>query len=280
MISHVTPKDLRRIKKTLQCHGLRSFPVIPNALLKKCDPMACQPRNGSMLYSDVLPGFELPAKAARLEPRTRSSSRVRQEGAVRSDTDLKDTQMATPKALAVSDQTAWMLAVRDKRCKASFGHLFDYFGPRLKGVLCKSGLSHALAEDIVQDVMLTIWRKAGQFDPERAQVSAWVYQIARNRQIDVLRKVNRPLPEALKAPEESTPDATQIVALDQESRALRQALDQLKPSQREMVEHAYLGDLTHAEIQAKTGLPLGTIKSRIRLGLEKLRHELKELSGK
>ena len=252
--------------------------------LKKCDPMARPPRIGCMLYSDVLPGFELPAKAARLEPRARSSSRVREEGAVRNDTDLKDTpndtKAVSQKSLDISDQTAWMLAVRDKRCKASFGHLFDYFGPRLKGVLCKGGLSHALAEDIVQDVMLTIWRKAGQFDPERAQVSAWVYQIARNRQIDVLRKVNRPLPEALKAPEESTPDATQMVALDQESRALRQALEQLKPSQREVVEHAYLGDLTHAEIQAKTGLPLGTIKSRIRLGLEKLRHELKELSGK
>ena len=199
---------------------------------------------------------------------------------MRKDADLKDMTDVQPRKPELSDQTAWMLAVRDKRCKASFGQLFDYFGPRLKGVLCKGGLSHALAEDIVQDVMLTIWRKAAQFDPERAQVSAWVYQIARNRQIDVLRKVNRPLPEALKAPEESTPDASQMVALDQESRALRQALEQLKPSQREVVEQAYLGDLTHAEIQAKTGLPLGTIKSRIRLGLEKLRHELKELSGK
>ena len=233
-----------------------------------------------MLHSDLLPGLELPPKAVRLERRARPTDRARPEEKLRKDVDLKETAETQPRKSELSAQTAWMLAVRDRRCKASFGRLFDYFGPRLKGVLCKGGLSHALAEDIVQDVMLTIWRKADQFDPERAQVSAWVYQIARNRQIDVLRKVNRPLPEALKAPEESTPDATQMVALDQESRALRQALEQLKPSQREVVEQAYLGDLSHAEIQAKTGLPLGTIKSRIRLGLEKLRHELKELSGK
>lgn len=233
-----------------------------------------------MLHSDLIPGLELPSNAARLNGRARQSVRARQEGGLDKDVDLKDTTEVPARAPQLSDQTAWMLAVRDKRCKASFGKLFDYFGPRVKGVLCKGGLSHGLAEDIVQDVMLTVWRKSDQFDPERAQVSAWIYQIARNRRIDILRKVNRPMPEALKAPEESTPDATQMVALDQESRALRSALEQLKPAQREVVEQAYLGDLTHAEIQAKTGLPLGTIKSRIRLGLEKLRHELKELSGK
>jgi RNA polymerase sigma-70 factor (ECF subfamily) len=237
-----------------------------------------------MVQMDVISDLELSDKPVRLKQRTDGLISVRREKAVCNDTDLKGISKTigaeTHSAPELSDQTTWMLAVRDKRCKASFGHLFDHFGPSLKGVLCKSGLSHALAEDIVQDVMLTLWRKAHQFDPERAQVSAWIYQIARNRQIDVLRKVNRPLPEVLKAPEESIPDAAQMVALDQESRALRQALNQLKPSQREIVEHAYLGDLTHAEIQAKTGLPLGTIKSRIRLGLEKLRHELKELSGK
>ena len=125
--------------------------------------------------------------------------------------------------------------------------------------------------------MLTVWRKAHLFDPQRAQVSSWIYQVARNRQIDIVRRESRPVPEELKPPESTEEDASQIIALDQEAQKLRQALASLKPGQREMVEKAYLGDLTHAEIRAETGLPLGTIKSRIRLGLEKLRHELKDL---
>ncbi len=174
-----------------------------------------------------------------------------------------------------AETTVWMLAVRDQRDKAAFGRLFDHFAPRLKGVICRSGLPAAQAEDIVQDVMLTVWRKSHMFDPGRAQVSAWIYQIARNRQIDVLRKERRPVPEELRPAENTDVDAAQILALEQETAALRQALNTLKPAQRTMVERAYLGELTHAEIEAETGLPLGTIKSRIRLGLEKLRHELK-----
>ena len=176
-----------------------------------------------------------------------------------------------------SDQTTWMLAVRDARDKAAFGRLFDYYAPRLKGFVMRTGTGSAQAEEIVQDVMLTVWRKAHLFDPQRAQVSSWIYQVARNRQIDIVSRERRPVPEELKPPESTDEDASQIIALDEEAQKLRQALASLKPGQREMVEKAYLGDLTHAEIRAETGLPLGTIKSRIRLGLEKLRHELKDL---
>jgi len=141
----------------------------------------------------------------------------------------------------------------------------------------RSGMSSSQAEEVVQDVMLTIWRKAALFDPHRAQVSAWIYQITRNRQIDVIRKEQRPLPEELAQDPGTEPDANQIMAVEQEGQKLKQALSRLKPEQREIIEKAYLGELTHQEISAQTDLPLGTIKSRIRLGLEKLRHELKEL---
>lgn len=180
-----------------------------------------------------------------------------------------------------SDQTVWMLAVKHDRDRAAFAQIFDFYAPRLKGFVMRTGVPSAQAEDIVQEVLLTVWRKADQFDPERAQVSAWIYQIARNRQIDVLRKENRVMPEELsdelKGEGASEEDASQILAMDQEAETLRRALAELKPGQREMVEKAYLGELSHSEIQAETGLPLGTIKSRIRLGLEKLRHDLKEL---
>lgn len=174
-----------------------------------------------------------------------------------------------------SMQTEWMLAIRDDRDRRAFAHLFDHFAPRLKGVVARSGAPPAQVEDIVQDVMLTVWHKAHQFDPERAQVSSWIYQIARNRQIDILRRERRPIPEEIAHEEDTTPDASQVLALEQETEKLKQALSKLKPAQREMVEKAYLGELSHTDIQAETGLPLGTIKSRIRLGLERLRHELK-----
>lgn len=167
-----------------------------------------------------------------------------------------------------------MLAVRDHRDKQAFGQLFDYFAPRLKGMIMRGGTRSAAAEDIVQDVMLTVWHKAAQFDPSRAQISGWIYQIARNRQIDIIRKESRPVPEEL-AGEGQTQDASQDLALSQEADLLRTALATLTPDQRDMLEQAYFGDLSHSEIHAQTGLPLGTIKSRIRLGLNRLRHELK-----
>ncbi len=170
-----------------------------------------------------------------------------------------------------------MLAVRDRRDKAAFAELFDHFAPRLKGFIMRSGTSNAQAEEIVQDVMLTVWRKSDQFDPKRAQVSAWIYQIARNRQIDVFRKNARPLPEELRHEPDAEPDASAMLAVDQEATLLKRAIGRLKPEQRAMIEKAYLGDLTHQEISTETGLPLGTIKSRIRLALERLRHELRDI---
>ncbi|RPE72089.1 RNA polymerase RpoE-like sigma-24 subunit [Pacificibacter maritimus] len=174
-----------------------------------------------------------------------------------------------------SEQTEWMLKVRDQRCKTSFGALFDHFAPRLRGMLMKNGFGAAQADDVVQDVMLSVWRKAASFNPERAEVSGWIFQIARNRQIDVIRKERRPVPEELAMPESTDVDGEQVLGVEQETAKLRSAIARLNPEQRELVEKAYLGEFTHSEIRDQTGLPLGTIKSRIRLGLERLRHELK-----
>lgn len=184
--------------------------------------------------------------------------------------------IVTIKQQRISQQTAWMLSVRDGRDRNAFVMLFDYYAPRLKGFLIKSGATAETAEEVIQDVMLTVWRKAAQFDPHKSQVSGWIYQIARNRHVDTLRKMKKPMPEEL-GEVETEDDASQIVALEQEASQLKKALGRLKKNQREVIERAYLGELTHQEISEETGLPLGTIKSRIRLGLERLRHELKEL---
>jgi RNA polymerase sigma-70 factor (ECF subfamily) len=178
-------------------------------------------------------------------------------------------------ATSISEQTQWMLMVRDARDRAAFAKLFDYFAPRLRGMLMKNGIGAAQADDVIQDVMLSVWRKAASFNPERANVSGWIFQIARNRQIDVIRKDRRPMPEDLAMPESTDVDGEQVLGIEQEVATLRAAIARLNPEQRDLVQKAYLGELTHSEIQAQTGLPLGTIKSRIRLGLERLRHELK-----
>ena len=159
--------------------------------------------------------------------------------------------------------------------QAAFAELFRHFAPRVKAFLMKSGASESLAEECTQEVMATLWHKAHMFDPARASVATWIFTIARNRKIDMLRKQRRPEPEDLPWGPEHEPDQADVVMFQQESARLGQALARLPEKQRELVEKAYFGDLSHTEIAAETGLPLGTIKSRIRLALEKLRHEMK-----
>lgn len=171
-----------------------------------------------------------------------------------------------------------MIAVRDSRDRAAFGRLFDHFAPRLKAMMLRGGLRDGTAEDVVQDVMLAVWHKAGQFDPHRADAAGWIYGIARNRRIDMARR--RPLaqPDEMPDLESLEPDADQIIALQQEARHLAEALARLAPEQAEALRAAYFDDVPHSRISEITGLPLGTVKSRIRLGLERLRHELKKIA--
>jgi RNA polymerase sigma-70 factor (ECF subfamily) len=176
-----------------------------------------------------------------------------------------------------ADWTSAMILVRDKRDAAAFASIFRYYAPRVKGFLMKSGASEAVAEDCMQDVMATLWHKAGLFDPARASLATWIFTIARNRRIDTIRRTRRPEPEDLPWGPEEEPDQTDALALRQETEQLGQALTQLPKAQKELILRAYYGDLSHSEIAAETGLPLGTIKSRIRLALDRLRHEMKKM---
>ncbi len=178
----------------------------------------------------------------------------------------------------LSKRMAWVSqvsAVRDGKDKAAFAELFGYFAPRVKSFLMKSGASPDLAEECTQEVMATLWNKAHMFDPTKASVSTWIFTIARNRKIDLLRKQRRPEPEDLPWGPEPEPDQAEALELQQETEQLGEALATLPPEQRKLIEKAYFGDLSHSEIAAETGLPLGTIKSRIRLALERLRHAMK-----
>ncbi len=171
------------------------------------------------------------------------------------------------------DFAALMVAVRDRQDKAAFAALFQHFAPRVKGFLMKSGTEAALAEDCAQDVMAVLWHKAAQYDPARASVATWVFTIARNRRIDIARKACRPEPEALDWGEVE-PDQADVYEAGQETARLLAAMRDLPEKQRALIQRAYYGELSHSEIAAETGLPLGTIKSRIRLALDRLRQSM------
>lgn len=173
------------------------------------------------------------------------------------------------------DWAALMVRVRDHADRAAFAALFNHFAPRIKGFLMKSGTPEAMAEDCAQDVMATVWQKAHLFDPAKAGVATWVFTIARNRRIDALRKSRRPEPEDLDwGPGEEVPDQADVYAAEEEARELGRALQALPAAQKTLIERAYWGDRSHGELAAETGLPLGTIKSRIRLALDRLRREM------
>jgi RNA polymerase sigma factor (sigma-70 family) len=179
---------------------------------------------------------------------------------------------------AETRETDWvdaMIRVRDARDQSAFAALFRYYAPRIKAFLMKSGTSEALAEECMQDVMATLWNKAHLYDPSRASVATWVFTIARNRRIDTIRRLRRPEPEDLSWGPDDMPDQVDVLVMQQETKRLGAALALLPDAQRNLIERAYYGDLSHSEIAAETGLPLGTIKSRIRLALDRLRHDMK-----
>ncbi|MBL6609663.1 MAG: sigma-70 family RNA polymerase sigma factor, partial [Rhodobacteraceae bacterium] len=120
----------------------------------------------------------------------------------------------------------------------------------------------------------TVWRKAHMFDPSRASAATWMFTIARNKKIDAIRKQRRPEPEDIGWGPEHEPDQEDVIGLQQESEKLGNAIAQLPEKQRLLLERAYFADMSHSEIADVTGLPLGTIKSRIRLALERLRHSM------
>lgn len=158
----------------------------------------------------------------------------------------------------------------------AFAELFAFYAPRVKGYLMRIGAGEALAEELAQEVMITVWRKAGLYDRRQASVSTWIFRIARNRRIDAARRAAKPdlspdepalLPEAPPAPDDQ-------LSAGERDEAVRAALDQLPAEQVALLQAAFYEGLSHSEIAAREGLPLGTVKSRIRLAFGRLRAAL------
>jgi RNA polymerase sigma-70 factor, ECF subfamily len=160
--------------------------------------------------------------------------------------------------------------------KAAYGALFSYYGPRVKAYLLRLGADDALAEELAQDVMVIVWRKAELFDRTQASVSTWLFRIARNKRIDAIRRTKKPeldpndpllLPSAPVA-------ADNLVSGAQRDQLVRDAMVDLPSEQKLLLQQAFYDGLSHREIAEQTGTPLGTVKSRLRLAFLKLRAKL------
>jgi RNA polymerase sigma-70 factor (ECF subfamily) len=169
-----------------------------------------------------------------------------------------------------------LVAVAELQDRDAFAELFAYYAPRVKSYLLRLGADSALAEEIAQDVMVTVWRKAGLFDRAQASVSTWIFRIARNRRIDLFRRSKRPeldpeeemiLPSGVEAPD------ARIEAMETEAR-VRAAMKDLPEEQVLLLKLAFYEGLSHSEIATRLGAPLGTVKSRIRLAFAKMKVRL------
>ena len=165
-------------------------------------------------------------------------------------------------------------AVATRRDRAAFVRLFEHFVPRVKTFALRSGASGAIAEEIAQETMLTVWRKADSFVPGSTGAAAWIFTISRNLRIDALRRErrgDRELNIALEphVDERLTPES-QVAAVQLEQR-VREAMAQLSSEQLRVIELSFFEEKAHGEIAEQLQIPLGTVKSRSRLALARLR---------
>jgi len=179
---------------------------------------------------------------------------------------------SSPAAAAV----ALLLAIAGRRDRAAFVTLFGHFAPRLKSWFQRGGVPAEQAEELVQETMLSVWRKADSFDPARAGAATWIFTIARNQRIDAARRVPRRTLDSddpsLAPHAPAAPDVVFDTA--QRENRLREALSTLPSEQAEVIRLSFFEDRPHADIERALGIPLGTVKSRLRLAMSRLRAHL------
>lgn len=178
--------------------------------------------------------------------------------------------MSAPELRAVPSAADLLMAI-GRQDRAAFADLFRLYAPKVKAFLIRRRAS--APEELTQEVMLSIWRKAPSFDRSRGTADAWIFTIARNACIDAARREHgKVLLDLEFAPEESEPPrAHKELEAAETAVRIRKALDALTPNQLEVVRLSFFEDAPHSEISARLGLPLGTVKSRVRLALKRLK---------
>jgi RNA polymerase sigma-70 factor, ECF subfamily len=195
---------------------------------------------------------------------------------------LKDTSLSStaPAKIAAKQPAAndaemrrCLLAIAARQDKSAFAALYRHFAPRLKSYCQRQGMPAETAEELAQEALVSVWRRAATFDPSKASVATWIFTIVRNKRIDLLRREKRPelKPEDFELLQEPEQTADITLSIAEEAGQIGRALEQLPHDQKAMLLKAFFEEKSHSEIAAETGLPLGTVKSRIRLALSRLK---------
>lgn len=198
------------------------------------------------------------------------------EGYNRLKKSMKSSLLAAKPVIDTERQNELLLRVASLRDKGAFVELFEFYAPRLKSYLMKHGASDSMAEEVVQNTFVTVWEKAEGFNPDKASASTWIFTIARNKRIDLQRRekfidanVDDAVLDTMAAPEtaDSYADTDTVEKLEE-------ALQSLPDEQAKLLRMAFYEDKSHRDIADETSIPLGTVKSRLRLAMDKLRQKL------
>ena len=196
-------------------------------------------------------------------------------------TRVMGTGYTSVKSKGLTKWDTLLVRVGRERDRNAFAELFEHFAPRIKSFLLRLGTDESVAEEVAQEALIMVWRRAETYDVRQSGASTWIFTIARNKRIDRLRRENRPLPDmsdpSLAPDDVETSDI--FVYRQQEEKKIRHALKNLPEEQAKMIFSAYYEEKSHREIADESGVPLGTVKSRIRLALNRLRAHLDEPEG-
>tara|TARA_R110000868_G_scaffold144396_3_gene363495 strand:+ start:19648 stop:20325 length:678 start_codon:yes stop_codon:yes gene_type:complete len=180
--------------------------------------------------------------------------------------------------LEANDLVVCLVAVAARQDRKAFRTLFDYFAPRVRAYGLRLGCTPQQADDLAQETMVKVWKKAQLFDPAKAAPSTWIFRIARNQRIDDFRRESHPEfdpNDPALIPDEEVP-ADQLIEQRQSGESLRNAIETLPSEQKTLLHMSFYQDMSHSLIAEKLDLPLGTVKSRLRLAMVKLKTRLAE----
>jgi RNA polymerase sigma-70 factor (ECF subfamily) len=169
--------------------------------------------------------------------------------------------------------------IAERSDPAAFRELYEAYGPRVKAYMMRKGADAGTAEDLAQETLLTVWRKAALYADDKGSMTTWVFAIARNLRIDRLRREVpwQELPEERMAQASDEPLPDEAMAEKERQQRVQAALAALPSEQKEVVALAYVEGLSHTEIAERLGMPLGTVKSRMRIAYQKIRQTLESL---
>lgn len=190
------------------------------------------------------------------------------------------TVEAAPAGKGAQDYGRLLRAIGAERDRQAFAALFLHFAPRIKSYLMRFGTAANMAEELAQETMLVVWQRAATYDPDKAGASTWIFTIARNLRIDQIRREKSAAkyePDPSDEPDLPPASDALVLASEREDR-VRRALKSLSEEQAKIVQMSFFSEKPHAEIARDLGIPLGTVKSRIRLAMDRLRNLLGDLT--